>query len=189
MRGQAGIQGQVGRRGSVLTLHQGWGLESPPPGPGGAQSVQVPRAYTLQRASHGVGQEGAGGPASLLAGILRPSLAGSRQPRVHLSSSWPWCPRQRASRSFLSCLLPGRAPWGAQLISPGLGSAWGWGQTGLSLLGSPCSCFFCGGTSPKAWLGVESELQLPAYPTATAMRVGSELHLRPAPQLTATLDP
>ena len=37
-------------------------------------------------------------------------------------------------------------------------------------------------------LGVESELQLPAYATATAM-VGSELHLQPIPQLKATLIP
>ena len=36
-------------------------------------------------------------------------------------------------------------------------------------------------------LGVESELQLPAYTTATAMR--SELSLQPPPQLTATPDP
>ena len=34
-------------------------------------------------------------------------------------------------------------------------------------------------------LGVASELQLPAYATATA---GSDLHLQPIPQLTATPD-
>ena len=36
-------------------------------------------------------------------------------------------------------------------------------------------------------LGVESELQLPAYTTATAMQAGSEphLHLQPTPQLVA----
>ena len=37
-------------------------------------------------------------------------------------------------------------------------------------------------------LGVESELQLLAYATATAMLL-SELCLQPTPQLTATLDP
>ena len=37
-------------------------------------------------------------------------------------------------------------------------------------------------------LGVESELQLPAYTTATAMQAGSKPHLRPTPQLMATLD-
>ena len=36
-------------------------------------------------------------------------------------------------------------------------------------------------------LGVESELQLPAYITVTA--TGSEPHLRPTPQLTAAPDP
>ena len=34
------------------------------------------------------------------------------------------------------------------------------------------------------WLGVEMQLQLPAYTTAT-----SEPHLQPTPQLTATPDP
>ena len=50
-------------------------------------------------------------------------------------------------------------------------------------------------------LGVKSELQLPAYTTATATQdpshicnlhhsnAGSELRLQPTPQLTATLDP
>ena len=37
-------------------------------------------------------------------------------------------------------------------------------------------------------LGVELELQLPAYTTATAI-MGSELQLRPTPQLTAMPDP
>ena len=37
-------------------------------------------------------------------------------------------------------------------------------------------------------LGVESELQLPAYATATA-KAGSEPHLRPTPQLRTTPDP
>ena len=38
-------------------------------------------------------------------------------------------------------------------------------------------------------LGVESELQLPACITATGYNLGSELCLRPTPQLTATLNP
>ena len=38
------------------------------------------------------------------------------------------------------------------------------------------------------WLGVESELQLLAYATATA-NTRSELRLQPTPQLTATPDP
>ena len=38
-------------------------------------------------------------------------------------------------------------------------------------------------------LGVESELQLPAYATATATATRSELCLPSTPQLTATPDP
>ena len=37
-------------------------------------------------------------------------------------------------------------------------------------------------------LGVKLELQLTAY-TTTSASAKSELHLQPAPQLTATLDP
>ena len=39
-----------------------------------------------------------------------------------------------------------------------------------------------------SWLGVELELEPPAYTTATAMQ-RSEPHLRLIPQLTATPDP
>ena len=38
-------------------------------------------------------------------------------------------------------------------------------------------------------LGIELELQLPAYTTATDSNTGSELRLRPAPQLMEMLDP
>ena len=38
-------------------------------------------------------------------------------------------------------------------------------------------------------LGVKSELQLPVYTTATATQVSIMPHLRPTPQLAATLDP
>ena len=43
-------------------------------------------------------------------------------------------------------------------------------------------------TYGSSLLGVELELQLLAYATATAMP-DLELHLRPTPQLMATLDP
>ena len=39
------------------------------------------------------------------------------------------------------------------------------------------------------WLGVESEPQLPAYLPHSHSKAGSEPHLQPTPQLTATPDP
>ena len=53
--------------------------------------------------------------------------------------------------------------------------------------------FFFKGPHPQHMeiprLGVESELQLPAYTTNTAKELGSEPRLRPTLQLTATPDP
>ena len=54
--------------------------------------------------------------------------------------------------------------------------------------------FFLVFLGPQPWhlevprLGVEAELQLPAYTTATAT-TGSQPHLQPTTQLTATPDP
>ena len=40
-----------------------------------------------------------------------------------------------------------------------------------------------------SWLGVEVEVQLSAYATATDSKAGSELHLQPMLQLAAMPDP
>ena len=68
-------------------------------------------------------------------------------------------------------------------------------RTGQLSLPDPLSLFFFSFffLRPHLWhmevpgLGFESELELPAYTTATAMQIPA--HLRPTAQLTATSDP
>ena len=117
--------------------------------PSGAQSVQFCPVHTLQRARPGVGQEGAGRPASLLAGVLQPSRGRSWKPLALSASVLILAlatPRQWVSPMLPALpLLPGRAPRGALAPQPGSGLSLGLGQPALSLLGGPCcSCLLDG---------------------------------------------